>query len=225
MIKRIKSLARKHKMVLFPLLAAMAALISGLFFFTQNNQDITEAKKFRDLYLGTVILAEAKNDEDLRVMGDSWQNFADTSSGAPITAKALYNKAWAAIEIFRNTNEVAEYLAARSSLREALRKDPNFFDAKYNLIYLENLAKAKGIQTEEIPVSANDLTPKQPSDEVGQDQSRASSNGNNAKENTQIDWKSKITGGTAPSLSREPPRDIYAIPGMEDFQQLPSSEY
>lgn len=213
------------KKILSFFLIALAAITVGAMLTVKNNRDIHEAQRFRSLFHEAETAAEMKDARNLRKSSDDWEHAANSTKDTIVAAKSLYNKGWVNIELLKESGEVSAYLAARNSLREALRKNPGFFDAKLNLVYLENLAKEKGIKPEEVPVSSN-VQPQDSAQAGPPPQNGIRTDGNrDNQEGEKRDLRDKIKGGAAPGLGGEPPADLYEKPGREDFQELPSLEY
>ena len=115
------------------------------------------------------------------------------------------------------------YRAARGDFRESLRKNPDFSDAKHNLAYAENLAKKRGIEPEEIPISKDAESPS--SRGTGPAKGLGSGTEEEKADDPKSELKYKLRGGGEHGIGGKPPGVIHDEPTKEDILEHPDGEY
>lgn len=205
--------------ILFLAAIGVAGIVWGSMITMNDTRNSSEAKKFQELLIRTQTGSDNKEYAALSEITDSWETFANQSQNPIVNAKAFYNMGWANLNLFAEHSDINAYRASRGDIREALRYDPVFYDAKFNLVYLENLAQEKGIELEEVPIASGDI-----------EGAEASPLTNNLPNKTPSDdekgsLKDKITaGGSAHGLGGEP-FEITPEPEADSIPQKSNSAY
>ncbi|OGZ58721.1 MAG: hypothetical protein A3B96_03305 [Candidatus Spechtbacteria bacterium RIFCSPHIGHO2_02_FULL_43_15b] len=186
---------------LFLTLTGLALLLSGIY-------EERKIKNFEGLMDKTAQIPIQGDYSDLPRITDAWQEIANDAGQKQNKKYALYNNGWINLMAFQKDGEHTAYLSARNSLRESLRKDPSYFDAKHNLSVLEELARVKGIQPLKLPPPIGGIPP--------QTQQEGGENEANQRDDRNTDLKNKLTqSGSIPSLGGNPP-DPDTPPGPEE---------
>jgi len=179
----------------------------GAIMLASNIKDKAQAKKFHYLIVASKDAVDEARYQDLPQILSSWQEIKNF--------KSSYNQGWINLKMFEGTGDINAYRAARANLRESLRQEPEFFDAKHNLAYLDNLALKRGVDPNEIPLFADtqpDAPPK------GSDTSFNPIKGGKI---SQDDLRNKITKPLAPGLGGEP-LDLDAVPDVDEKNDPPT---
>ena len=177
-----------------------------------NMEARGQAKKFESLVSLSKDAVNEKRYQDLPNIISLWHEI-----GHP---KSLYNQGWINLHLLEHTGDINPYLSARANFRESLRQDPSFFDAKYNLVYLDNLAKLNKINPDEVPLSPN----AQPNGLPNGSDSRL--NPEDSNKISQDNLQNKITGVVdTPTLGGEP-LNLDSLPNTgEDGKSPPPQKY
>jgi len=197
----------------------VAGIVFGSMLTMRDTRNASEAKKFQELLIKTQTGSDNKEYDALSKITDSWETFASKSRNPIVNAKAFYNMGWTNLNLFAENSDINAYRASRGDIREALRYDPVFYDAKFNLVYLENLAQEKGIELEEVPIASGDTG--------GTEASPLTSNLPNKIPSGEEkgNLRDKITvGGSAHGLGGEP-FEINPDPEEDSIPQKSNSAY
>jgi len=224
MIKKIKSRNTVLWAVTLMLIAVgLAGIAAGVVMNFENNKDMAQIESFTSLVNTT---QEAYEEEDYRELSTTsyyWEYIARNSKNTTIISKASYNKGWTNLQIFINEEDINAYRAARGNFRESLRENPDFSDAKYNLVYTENLAQKRGIKPEEVPISKDTEPPSMQG--TGPAKGFGSGVDEEKTDDSKTELKYKLRGGGAHGIGGEPPGDIHDEPTDEDILKNPAGDY
>lgn len=189
-----------------------------------DNQRAAEKQQFEKLVFRFRETFEAGSKEDPLSIADEFGELARRSEERPaVASRAFYNQGWIHLRAFVVGGEKEQYLMARAALRDALRKDPQFFDAKYNLVYLELLANFRGI--------ADLAVPFQPKNNLAQDDkglgtpSDAKNEPNSQEGDPEAFLKNKIKRGENDQVLGGEPLDPDNFDPEESVPPPPPKEY
>jgi len=225
MIKKIKSRNTVLWAAVFLLIATgLAGIATGAVISVKNNKDMVEIESFTSLVNATQEAYKEKDYGELSTKSYYWEYIARNSKNTEITSKASYNKGWTNLRRFiKEEEDINAYRAARGDFRESLRKNPDFSDAKHNLAYAENLAKKRGIEPEEIPISKDAESPS--SRGTGPAKGLGSGTEEEKTDDPKAELKYKLRGGGEHGIGGKPPGDIHDEPTKEDILENPDGEY
>lgn len=206
---------------LAPLAVGITLIIFGLISVSNESSKAREADEFQNTLSTVQRKIAAVEYEGLSKYTNRWLETAKDTKNHDLRWKSLYNIGRTNLELLEKTSDENSYRVSRRNFREALRENPNAFEIKYNLTYLENLAQKKGIEVEEIPTASNEA----PINDSGLSIPSGIIDDEDTDKNKKIDLKDKIKTGRAPALGGEPPLDITIEINPEDIPQSPKRDY
>jgi hypothetical protein len=189
--------------------------------FTDRSQRVTIEIFVENINVAKEASLEEKYDT-LAQTAQEWIEISNSTKNYSLKWKSLYNSGRANLTLFEKDNREGAYRASRGNFRQALRENPDDFESKYNLSYLENLAQKRGINPDEIPSASGDSST---GDALGVDASAGAGGSEEEQVSSNNDLRDKILGGSAPGLGGSAPLDITVELDPTEIPQKPNRAY